>query len=48
MPDFYEIQHGYSPVSQDTDGDDILDLNENEDGGGLTVIEESYREQVRL
>ncbi|MBN1330670.1 MAG: hypothetical protein JXA54_14445 [Candidatus Heimdallarchaeota archaeon] len=40
LPDNWEIQHGYSPVSQDTNGDGTLDLNEDVDGDGLTVFEE--------
>jgi len=40
LPDKWEIEHGYSPTNQDSDGDGTLDLNEDVDGDGLTVFEE--------
>ncbi|HUT81938.1 MAG TPA: S8 family serine peptidase [Candidatus Bathyarchaeia archaeon] len=40
LPDGWELQNGYSPISQDTNSDGTLDLNEDKDGDGLTAFEE--------
>ncbi len=37
LPDWWEIANGYNPFSADTDGDGILDADEDDDLDGLTA-----------